>query len=162
VSHLHSLQSYTPVFHSWRLHIFTLQINIQFTRCVTLSYRELNCLALTLKTAFLDIPVPLIKSSIVKRHCSNEPGESCVVSLAETRRSRDIPLLLLPGDVTAACCVVTVFQCCCVTSSHLRGNLVYRLVLGNGLRNFWCVSQQWVDMSQYVHTFPLQRIRKQQ
>jgi hypothetical protein len=49
VAHLHSLQSYMPIFHSWRLHIFTLQINIQFTRCifftyklsVTVSYREL-------------------------------------------------------------------------------------------------------------------------
>jgi hypothetical protein len=55
-----------------------------------------------------------------------------------------------PGacDVTAACCVGTVFQYCCVTSSRLRGNLVYRLVLGNGLRNptmgwhvtVWCLS----------------------
>jgi hypothetical protein len=72
-----------------------------------------------------------------------------VTSLADTRRSRDTPLLLLPGDVTAACCVGTVFQYCCVMSSRLRGNLVYRLVPGNGLRNLCCVTQQWVDMSQY-------------
>jgi hypothetical protein len=25
VSHLHSLQSYTPIFHSWHLHVFTLR-----------------------------------------------------------------------------------------------------------------------------------------
>jgi hypothetical protein len=40
------------------------------------------------------------------------------------RRSRDTPLPLLPGDVIAACCVGTVFQNCCVTSSRLRGNLL--------------------------------------
>jgi hypothetical protein len=48
-----------------------------------------------------------------------------------------------PGacDVITACCVGTVFQCCCVTSSRLRGYLVYRLVPR---------TQQWVDMSQYL------------
>jgi hypothetical protein len=42
-----------------------------------------------------------------------------------------------PGayDVIAAWSVETVFQCCCVTSSRLRGNLVYRLALEKGLRN---------------------------
>jgi hypothetical protein len=80
---------------------------------------------------------------------SNEPGEACVTSLAETRRSRHIPLLLVPCDVIAACCVGTVFHYSCVTSSRLRGNLVYRLVLGNGLRNLYCVTQQWADMSLY-------------
>jgi hypothetical protein len=39
VSHLRSLQSYTPIFHSWRLHIFTLQINIQFTRYIFFTYK---------------------------------------------------------------------------------------------------------------------------
>jgi hypothetical protein len=110
-----------------------------------------------LKTDFLDIPVPLIKPSVVQAsllpgrgiyhpYRSNELGEGKFV---ETRRSRDIPLLLVPCDVIAACCVGTVFQYCCVTSSRLRGNLVYRLVLRNGLRNLCCVTQQWVDMSQY-------------
>jgi hypothetical protein len=39
-------------------------------------------------------------------------------------------------DVIAAaanCCAGTVFQCCCVTSSRLRGNLVYRPVSSNAL-----------------------------
>jgi hypothetical protein len=35
VSHLHSLQSYTPIFHSWRLHIFTLR-NLP-TECLRIS-----------------------------------------------------------------------------------------------------------------------------
>jgi hypothetical protein len=56
----------------------------------------------------------------------------------------------MPCDVIAACCVGTVFQYCCVTSSHLRWNLVYRLVLRSGLRNLCCVTQQCVDMSQYT------------
>jgi hypothetical protein len=34
----------------------------------------------------------------------------------------------VPCDVIATCCVATVFQYCCVTSSCLRGNLVYRSV----------------------------------
>jgi hypothetical protein len=46
MSHLHSLQSYTPVFHSWRLHIvfithFKLKLHI-FTLPVSVSYRELS------------------------------------------------------------------------------------------------------------------------
>jgi hypothetical protein len=34
----------------------------------------------------------------------------------------------VPSDIIAACCVGTLFQYCCVTSSRLRGNLVYRSV----------------------------------
>jgi hypothetical protein len=96
VSHLHSLQSYTSIFHSWRLHIFTLHINIQFTRrnprrditprihfLRLLLNNWLVGLLLTnwlLKTDCLDISVPLINPQSYKRHCSNEPGDSCVAS----------------------------------------------------------------------------------
>jgi hypothetical protein len=64
------------------------------------------------KTDCLDISVPLINPQSYERHCcllpgpsrSSEPGEGSVTSLAETRRSRDITLLVVR-----------------MTSSRLRG-----------------------------------------
>jgi hypothetical protein len=118
-----------------------------------------------LKTAFLDIPVSHIKPSIVRtlllpgrgvyRSVSQQRARwgVCVTSLAETRRSHVIPLLLVPWDVIVACPVSHVtFQYCCVTSSRLRGSLVYQLMLRSGLRNLCCVTEQWVGMSQYLHS----------
>jgi hypothetical protein len=35
---LHNYNHNTPIFHSYRLHIFTLQITLQFTRCISFTY----------------------------------------------------------------------------------------------------------------------------
>jgi hypothetical protein len=149
VSHLHSLQLLLANIPFYSLTVFITHLtssHIHTSRVCLLS--RTYCLELTLKTDFLDIPVSLIKPSIVQT--SLLPGRGvyrsvsqqrarwgvCVTSLAETRRSHDIPLFLVPCDVLAACPVSHVtFQYCCVTSSRLRGSLVYRLVIRSGLRN---------------------------
>jgi hypothetical protein len=114
------------------LHIFT------YSHFPCLSPIENSLLKLTHRTDFLDIPVSLIKPSIVQTSLLSGRGVYrsvsqqrarwgvCVTSLAETRRSHDIPLLLVPCDIITACPVSQVTQ---VTSSHLCGSLVYRLVL---------------------------------
>jgi hypothetical protein len=97
------------------------------------------------------LPVSVSYRDLTRRtnKCLLRHSSSSYKTLNHTSVTAATNLLLLPCDVTAACCVGTVFQYCCMTSSRLRGNLVYQLVLGNGLRNLCCVTQQWVDMSQY-------------
>jgi hypothetical protein len=160
VSRLHSLQSYTPIFHAicHSLHN-TLQIKPSVHPLHLLHIRAFrNCLLPRtyssnsfIKTEFLDVPVPLRNPQSYKSYCclkgvftdpyrNNEPGEGCVTSLAEPRKSHDIPLLLVPCNVIVACCVETVwcgsarhgtarrrhrFPYCCVAC--IRSRVVYWL-----------------------------------
>jgi hypothetical protein len=126
-SWLQSLITLLHVYTGWLLRYQLLSQTITHSTSShfpCLSPIETSLVGLFLKTDCLDISVPLINPQSYKR--TRQLALCCVIVALAGNMSRDIPLLLGPCDVIAARCVGTVFQYCCVTSSRLRGTLVYR------------------------------------
>jgi hypothetical protein len=96
VSHLHILQSYTPTFY----------------RELSVSVSDCKLCELSLQTECVDIFVLLINLQSDQR--------TTLPFVRSDSRKNDCLLLCLGDacDVTAACCVETVLQYCCVTSSR--------------------------------------------
>jgi hypothetical protein len=123
-----SLQSLITLLHVYTGRLLSYQLLAQIiTHYNYLTTPPENCLVgLLLKNWQFRHSSSLIKPSILRPSLQQRARwELCCITRGNAKVS-DTPLLLLPGDVTAACCVGTVFQYCCVTSSRLRGNLVYR------------------------------------